>query len=445
MRLLAEERPTPPELAHRLEEVLGIRATAARLRDSFLRKVGIVSVQGGLCRLGSWAERWRQTGDNRIIVALLHSRCQLIGKLLAEVREPRSSEELLRVANDRYRMGWDTQTQIDNRRGWLQSAGMIGVTEDGKLQTTSAGAALLAELVLFEPGASSVETPPVEVPRIAEPPVELPPTPAVSDVDPIIEGLKGSATDSSHPDRFEHSVRDAFAFLDFQAEWLGGSGKTDVLVDAMLGKDDSYRVIVDCKTSASGSVMDQQVDWVTLGEHKGKHDAQYVVLVAPNPTGSRLVERAVQHRVTIISVDQLVGLCRQHAKTPLGLDDYRVLFVTGGIVDTQIVDEHAEEVKRIVSLAAAVCEAVRSRSEQFGRLSARDLFLILAADPVADGTTEDELQRLLETLASPLLGVLDGSPSSGYRVTTSADTCRRRVEVVAQQLAAGRPESRDLT
>jgi hypothetical protein len=66
----------------------------------------------------------------------------------------------------------------------------------------------------------------------------------------------------------------------------------------------------------------------------------------------------------------------------------------------QAVDERAEEVKRLVTLAAAMCDAIRSRSTVFGRLSARDLFLILSDQAVAEGTTEDELQALLDTLGS---------------------------------------------
>lgn len=178
---------------------------------------------------------------------------------------------------------------------------------------------------------------------------------------------------------------------------------------------------------------------VTLTEHKAKHDADHVAVVAPNPSGSRMFARATQHNVVVISADQLVGLCRQHAKTPLGLDDYRSLFATGGSLDMQAVDERAEDVKRLVTLAAAICEAIRDRSTVFGRLSARDLFLILSAQTVAEGTTEDELQALLDTLASPLLAVLQGSKNDGYRVTTSAKVAQRRIEMVAQQLSASQP------
>lgn len=105
----------------------------------------------------------------------------------------------------------------------------------------------------------------------------------------------------------------------------------------------------------------------------------------------------------------------------------------------QAVDERAEEVKRIVTPAAAMCEAIRERSAVFGRLSARDLFLILSDKSVAEGTTEDELQALLDTLASPLLAVLNGSKNDGYRMTTSTEVAQRRIEIVAQQLLTSEP------
>ncbi len=104
---------------------------------------------------------------------------------------------------------------------------------------------------------------------------------------------------------------DVFEFLGFRAEWLGGSGKTDVLVDAMLGRDDSYRVIVDCKSTGSGAVADQQIDWVTLEEHRRKHDAQHIAIVGPNPSGTRLFGRAVER------LDGGVGVPEAHSSERL--------------------------------------------------------------------------------------------------------------------------------
>ena len=67
--------------------------------------------------------------------------------------------------------------------------------------------------------------------------------------------------------------------------------------------------------------------------------------------------------------------------------------------------------------------------------SARDLELVLAARPVAEGTTKDELQMLLDALASPLLRVLDGSRDGGYRVTGAAHVTSQRLGVLAAYLS----------
>jgi hypothetical protein len=68
---------------------------------------------------------------------------------------------------------------------------------------------------------------------------------------------------------------------------------------------------------------------------------------------------------------------------------------------------------------ASTNEPERSTSsETFGRLSARDRYLILADDPVADGTTEDRIQLILDGLSKPLVGVVDGTASTGYRMSS---------------------------
>jgi predicted RNA-binding protein with PUA-like domain len=335
--LIDQERPAQAELPVRMEALLGVAPNAARQRESFLRKMGVIQIEAGVAQLSPWARRWLDSGDDRVVAALLHSRCQLIGELLELCREPLSVDELLAAANFRYSMGWDTNTQVNNRRGWLQSAGMLHALDDRRVQLTEAGAALL-DLLECEPPTGGGETAVAAIDvggiddrQSEQTGVELTdeasngPWAAAS----LLDELADSCTDSSDPDRFERAVTDAFAYLGFRAEWLGKSGRTDVLLDALLGKTETYRVIIDCKTSGSGSVSDQQVDWVTLGEHRKKHDADHVMVVAPNPSGSRLFERARQHDVAVMSVDQLIGICRQHARNPLASTTTAICSATG--------------------------------------------------------------------------------------------------------------------
>ena len=449
-QMIDDERPAQADVAARMEAMLDVSPTAAHYHESFLRRVGVIQVDAGVARVGDWARRWLDRGDDMIITALLHSRCQLVGELLQLCEQPHSTDELLVMANELYSMGWDTKTQIDNRRGWLQSAGMLSALDDRRVQLTGKGKALLARLDLHSPIPVSDSSKEVSTGQASPPGVQLHTkvdaevvegdsvetgAPAASDyLDRLLLELHESSTNSSHPDRFERAVRDAFDFLGFRSEWIGGAGKTDVLLDALLGREESYRVIVDCKTSAGGSVHDQQVDWVTLSDHRNLHGADHVALVAPNPSGSRLFERARQQSVVVISADQLIGICRQHARSPLSLDDYRALFRIGGAAETGGIDERAVEIDQLVSLAGKLCDAIRTRSETFGRLTARDLYLIIADDPGAEGTTEDRIQLVLDGLSNPLVGIVDGTASTGYRMSSSAANARLRLRILGGRI-----------
>lgn len=417
--------------------MFGTSPTSSGPIAAFVFRAGFLDERAGSVALSAWTQRWRTTGRAEIVAALLHSRVRFVGEMLAEATEPRTTGELLAVANQRYGMTWTTQGQIDRRRGWLQSAGMLSVDESQRIVTTELGRALLARLDLHPPraiGAQPEQTQAVVPTEPSAVEVSAEPGPAApSVVGSLAAELVASSTDSTNPDRFERAVRDAFAFLGFEAEWLGGAGKTDVLVDAPLGGGRDYRVIVDCKTSASGHVGDQQVDWITLGEHRRKHDADHVALVAPTPTGKRLFERAGEQGVTVVSVDQLVTLCGQHAGAPLGLDAYRSLFSAPGAVQPEAVGDAAETWVRTIDLTRVVLDTIRLRSTKVGPLTARDLYLVLADTPDRD-STEIELQSVLDALASPLLGLVDGTPNGGYLVIASPSVVAARLRVMATRL-----------
>jgi hypothetical protein len=427
--MITDERPAAIDFAKRIEALWNVQPAAARLRTSFLRKTGILSEQGGVVSLTDWASEWFRTRDSKLVIALLHSRCRFIGEMLSLTVSARSNEELLSLANANFHMNWDTQTQIANRRGWLQSAGMLIALDDGRVQITESGRALLNEIEVFDPTDKST-TDEIEDTGVIDEDDFYIFEPSVT-ADTLVQRLENASVDSANPDQFERLIRDAFEFLGFNAEWLGGSGRTDVLCDASLGPD-SYRVIIDGKTSASGSVAEAQIDWVTLGEHRVKHEANYVGLVAPNPTGTRLFDRARDHNVTVISASQLSGLLKQHSKSPVGVDVYRHLFERGGSVDTAVVDEKADAYSRMLHLTTAICKLIVDRTTDFGRLSARDLYLLLSGSASLSDVTEHEIQVLLDALASSLLNFVEGSPASGYRSTTTFEVLRRRLNLIAQ-------------
>ena len=416
-----------------------ISETSARHRLAFLRNAGLMHQSGGIVSVQENIRYWMQNGGDDIPIETIHSRIKFVGEMLSELEEPKSAEALRKVAS-RYGLHWQTSTQIQMRRGWLQSANLIeGATNHLKL--TDAGRRLLSRLKNHVPKQT------VDIPHTPTEPInpEQPKTPTEKpfgalDADRMAEEIVAASIESTNPGRFEQLVCDAFAFIGFAAKHLGAPGSTDVLLNAPLGKDDSYRVAVDAKTTASGSLNDNQVDWATLKEHRDKHDADFSLLVAPNPSGKRLMDRARTYSVAVLTADQLADLCRRHARTPLSLVDYKKLFCITGEVDLAVIDEATENMVSLQRLVSVLSSELTATTDRFGRMSARDVQLAFGDE--ADGISEDEIQRLLDMLAHPLIGVVYGftdDSHSGlvteYVLGTSRDTCARRIRLLAEFVA----------
>lgn len=268
--------------------------------------------------------------------------------------------------------------------------------------------------------------------------------------DPFTEALARevveASTDSKNHDRFEGAVRDAFELLGFEAQHLGGSGRTDVLLVAGLGGEGSYRVTVDAKTVGAGILVDQQVDWTTLVEHRRQHQADYSLLVGPRPASGRLMQRADTYKVAVLSANRLAELCSRHVRFPLGLADYRCLFAQleggqwvprGGKVDTGHLDVAVAGISRMLNTATATVRLLSQWSLRLGSLTARDLWVMLEREGKAEGVSEAEVQGLLNMLAHPLVRALDGDPDEGYVLSSKLAVTRMRLERLGASVAAG--------
>lgn len=409
--------PSQSELAARMADQFRLTESAARMRLSFLKKVGFLSVDSGVWVLPEFTKQWLLDRDPAPLVERLHHRVRFIGEMLKGLEQPMTTADLRRWACEQYLMGWETNTQIDNRRGWLQSAGLMERNNDELLCLTDDGSEFL-DLVVVQPSLDrhSSKRDDVDGSRKRhartvlhigedEPSRELD-AESLDRAAQVTRQITSTAIDSKNPTQFERAVRDAFRYLGFAAEHLGGSGQTDVLVDARFGGDASYRVAVDAKTTSAPSLQDQQVDWDTLTEHRQKHEAHYSMLVGPNPAAGRLMERAQHHNVAVLSAEALAGLCELHSVRPLGLADYRIMFEQGGEVDLSEIEERAEEANRLVNLAKRLVDAIGDLGRDLGPLTANQLRLTMYHQDSEDLPTEADIEAMLASLASPLMGAI---------------------------------------
>jgi Restriction endonuclease len=390
----------------------------------------------GAIGLGPVARQWLDGRDPAPVIALIHSRVRFVGELLAEIFEPKTDSEILEIANRYYDTRWETKAQIRRRRGWLESAGMLGEATDGALVATVAGRELVDRLQL-QPRADAPAPRPV-----------VTPSPVVEDTFPaetraLIARLKEAANDGSDPDRFEQETAEVFRRLGFQSQWLGGAGKTDVLLEADLGRDASYRVVVDCKSTSRGSVS-QQIDWDTIDEHRAQHHADHAAIVAPAFGGGRLPERAERHEAIMLTVDDLAELLVQQAKTPLGLDTYRQLFMSGTTEDGMAaVGEAAQEIERRIDLMGSALGLLHQFGNQMGPLSARDLALLLIAAGDQPDATQEEIAEIIDALSSPLFGALAHTTEDHVRPTGSTAAFAQVLRALADRIDPQPPETPD--
>jgi hypothetical protein len=256
--------------------------------------------------------------------------------------------------------------------------------------------------------------------------------PAISS-DDLEALLRRTGNLATAPIEFERAVATAFASLGFDATNLGGSGKTDILLVAALGPRDSYRVIVDCKTTSHEGVNDAQIDWITLEEHRKKHEADYVAVVGPAFSGSRVQDRARQMHVTVLDLKRLITILQQHLRVPMGLDTYRLLFSAADADQgAASVAEAADDFNRWLSLGAAVLGLARQLEITEGPLLARDLYWNLRqSGEQFSSVTDADIQVVLETLSRPPLGLLRKTSDSKFQTIGSLATTRARLQALA--------------
>ena len=445
---VASERPSHSDLAGWMLRHFGLKSRGnTNNRLSFLQKAGVLEQTASQVHLSEWAIRWHVADDNGILIGLLHSRLRYIGEMLSELSDgPRSIEELRQAARN-YHLDWSSKGEVNRRRGWLESAGLVEPTGKGRLAITKSGSELLSILTVHQPGSglkhpeqqpSPAATPPLPEPSSAPDDADVPDSqPTGDETSPgaiLAAEIREAATDSKNPDRLEFAVRDAFQFLGFDAEKLGGPGKTDVLIKAPLGKDASYSATIDAKTVGAGSLSDHQVDWVTLDEHRKQHNADHSMLIGPNPSGQRLINRAIDQTVAVLSTNQLADLCSQHADAPLSLQVYRALFETGGAVDTAPMVKATQDMARLRDIAAELCAKLAERTGTFGPLTASQLMVIL--DQPDKPSSAQEIQQVLDTLASPLVGAIQGTASEGYVLATALRVTQQRLHQLGDRLAS---------
>lgn len=233
----------------------------------------------------------------------------------------------------------------------------------------------------------------------------------------IISRLEETQTKSQSPNDFEEAIKDAFDFLGFEAEWIGGSGDTDVIVTANIGKA-SYKITVDGKTSASGKIHDNQIDWYSLKDHKIKNQADYVLVIGPNFSGGNLERRAEADGVFLLKTEDLIQLVKAHSEFPFTLTELKNLFAGKGDRSSQLDDILTQNRTRKEFLHQFKIVIKEMQSLQDGRLGYFTHASLASREKLDDVDIDpEEVQAIIKLLDLPFIRAVETISPNDYIIS----------------------------
>ncbi len=237
----------------------------------------------------------------------------------------------------------------------------------------------------------------------------------------IIDHLKKAQFNSENPSDFERAISDAFHFLGFESQLIGGSGDTDVILNANIGKL-SYKITVDGKTSKSGKISDRQIDWFSLRDHKNKNKADAIIVVGHEFAGGNLETRANENNVGLLQAENLVRLIDSHAKNPFSLTELRELLIQRGDLSSEIDDliqRHSVRWEFIGHIQTLINEM---QTIQDGKLGYFTLQSLVAREKIETTEIEpEEIESIINLLQLPFINAIALYSKDQYILTIGTE------------------------
>ena len=361
------------------------------------------------------ARKWIEKSNILDLVCLMHCQFGFIIELLSVLKNRNMSfKELAAIAKVSYGFERENVDEIRKRISIFKAAKLVrNATIDTYTITNRAN--LLLQVVPIESLATSSI---VTEETIVE-----------SEDSKFFTSLRLATKDSSNFEKLEKLVEIAFKKLGFEAQWLGGAGKTDVLIRAAGTASSSYTVTIDAKSTMTGVVNDGLIDFDTLEEHKRKHNANFSAIVGGSFQNERLIRRAVEHGVVLFDVETLENLIREHSEIPVKVTSYKKIFEKPGIADITCLHEERNQIKRYGELLHAVMDcliAVQDDPVYKGFLHDRDIYGFLRMkDSFISAPGIDEISNMLNFLSSPLIGCVEKTKDGYCAVGTLTDASQK--------------------
>lgn len=307
----------------------------------YLMRFGFFQDINDKIMLSSKSDTFVNSKDKHIVYEILNNKVMGIEDilLLLDVNDDITLNEINKWFKDNYNVNWGTTMQVSFRVNWLRSLGYIKL--DGHYyRLTEEGKHLITNIKYDQNNFEIRNT--IKIEDENEKNIlqkQKKGTKVEVKVDKIVEQLISELLESQYntenPERYEKNVEQIFSRMGFITKHIGGSGEPDIHFKAPQGSK-SYSGIIDCKTGSK--IGDNRIDWFTLEDHKKSYNADYIVVIAPDFAGGRLLTRANESNTTLIKTEQLIEILKMHYISPLNLSEYEIIFNNIGILSDKIID-----------------------------------------------------------------------------------------------------------
>ncbi len=263
----------------------------------------------------------------------------------------------------------------------------------------------------------------------------------VDPVEALCQRLEVTQRQSQTPRLFEAAITDAFDFLGFEAQHIGGAGETDVLARASLGQS-SYSVVIDAKSTHTGKVPDAQITWPVIDRHRQGHRATFAAVIGEDFSGGQLQDFADQYKVTLITTSALLELVRLHSSAPFNLHELKELFTIFGRADAALqalLERHKRNQRHwlLISDIIDTIERFQKRTPSSPAPKIDNLYFYLTLNvshSPADAPTLQDVTDAVAFLASRAVNVLVEVPGSSgaYQLAMKGSVARKRLTALAR-------------
>ena len=354
------------------------------------------------------------------LIALYHTKFLYIFEVLKELRlHSKTFAELKTLSYISYGFERENETEMRRRLSLLQAAKLVYVDRK-EYHLSTLGRKVLDKVIvqdkeidraeLLDKGNESYEI--------------------GKGISEFLSELKLSARDSMNPSKFEKALEEAFKLMGFSTEWLGGAGNTDVLIKAPTAPKFSYSVNVDGKTTHSGLVTSSAINFDSLSEHRKKHQSEFAIIVGIGfSEGDNTIRRAEKHKVGLLDVDTLIQMVKNHIVAPIPFETYRSFFEQVGIMKLDILEVERNIMLRRGELLKELLYCLNNESKDKiteGILNVRDCYQLIKNKNVFNSENKlEEIENMLEFLASPLIGCVGKEKDSYYAIGSLSDAVRK--------------------